>query len=201
MKIIFKIAIPAVCLFFAMSCEKIDTPESDIHMLYGDYSLSNVRWYGQPIDLNNDGIGHNNLLSEFQNKIGYYEPEYNAIVTDSAKSIDEDPESATAFNVSIPYPYFVVVEGEWKCIEIRTFKITLRAHKGNFYLHSNCCQTYPGFNDPSDIFLSCVKEISLVVDSYDDQLFNVGLHCIMPNNCGTEQELLDNYLYYEYTKD
>lgn len=197
---VFKITILTICLFSFISCEKTDTPEVDIHMLYGDYSLSDIRWYDQPVDLNNDGVGNNNLLSEFQNKFGYYEPDYHAIVTDGTKYVETNSESVTAFNVSIPYPYYIVDDGIWECTEIRTFKITIRATKGSFYLHSNCCQIYPGFNDPTDVFLSCVKEISIVVHSYDDQKFKVGLHCTIPDNCGTDQKLNENYLYYEYTK-
>ena len=91
-------------------------------------------------------------------------------------------------------------EGEWKCTGIQTLKYTIRATKESFRLIANCCHTYPGFNDPTNIFLSNIQDISLVVNSYDSDTFKVGLHCKLPCVSGDSKTLNENYLYYEFKK-
>lgn len=190
-----------ICLYCLASCEKADPVEPSIRNLYGDYTLSDIHWPGLSVDLNDDGTGYWDLLYEFQNKLGYYEPDYTAVVNDGITySSDKWPKYATAFNISIPYPYIVEEDGEWKCTGIKTLKYTIRATKGSFNLTSNCCYTYPGLNDPTDFFLSNVQNISLVVDSYDSNTFQVGIYCKLPCAYGVDKVLDENYLYYEFKK-
>ena len=190
------------CFFCLTSCEKEDPVEQTIQMLYGDYSLSDIHWPGLPVDLNDDGTGYWDLLYEFKNKLGYYEPDYIAVVNDGItfSYTYTWAEPCTAFNISIPYPCIVEEGGELKCTGIQTLKYTIRAAKDSFHFKSNCCHTYPGFNDPTDLFLSNVQEISLVVDSYDSNTFQVGLHCKLPYGLGANKVLNENYLYYEFKK-
>ena len=199
---IFTPVLSFICLFCLASCEKVDQVEPDIRNLYGDYVLSDIHWPGLSVDLNGDGSGHWGLLYEFQNKLGYYEPEYTAVVNDGIiySYTDKWAEYATAFNISIPYPYLVEEDGDWKCIGIQTLKYTIRATEDSFNLKSNCCYTYPGFNDPADFFLANVQDISLVVESYDSDSFKVGLHCKLPCVSGTDKVLDENYLYYEFKR-
>lgn len=199
---IVTLILSSICLCCLAGCEKADTDEPDIRNLYGDYTLSDIHWPGLPVDLNGDGTGYWDLLYEFQNKLGYYEPDYTAVVKDGItySHTDSWAEYATAFNISIPYPYIVEEEGEWKCIGLKTLKYTIRATEDSFNLVSNCCQTYPGFNDPADFFLRNIKEISLAVKSYDSDTFQVGLHCTLPCVSGVDKVLNENYLYYEFKK-
>ena len=150
-----------MCLSCLAGCEKVDAVESSINNLYGDYILSDIHWPGLPVDLNDDGTGYWELLYEFQNKLGYYEPDYNAVVNDGItySNTEKWAERATAFNISIPYPYIVEEGGQWKCACIQTLKYTIRATKDSFHFVSNCCQSYPGFNDPTNFFLSNIQEI------------------------------------------
>lgn len=193
-----------VCLFCLTSCEieNIASVEPNIQMLYGDYTLSDVHWSGLSVDLNNDGTGHWDLLYEFQNKIGYYEPDYVAVVNDGIiySYTEQYAKNATAFNISIPYPCIIEEDGDWKCTGIHTLKYSIRATKDSFHLVSNCCKTCPGFNDPNDLFLSNIQEISLVVKSYDSNTFQVGLYCKLPCVFGNKNVVDDNYLYYEFIK-
>lgn len=206
MKKVLVLILSFFCMLSFVSCEKENKPdtfESNMHRMYGDYKLSDIHWPGLPVDLNNDGSGYWDLLYEFKNKIGYYEPDYIAMVNDGTvysykKSYAE---YATAFNVAIPYPYFIEDEGEWKCTSIRTIQLTLRSTEKTFEFRTNCSFIYPGFNDPDDLFLANVKDISLVVDSFEEKVFQIGVHCSLPTlPNGRGQTINENYLYYEYTK-
>lgn len=206
MKKVLVLILSFFCMLSFVSCEKENKPdsfESNMHRMYGDYKLSDIHWPGLPVDLNNDGIGYWDLLYEFKNKIGYYEPDYIAMVNDgTVYSYKESyAEYATAFNVAIPYPYFIEDEGEWKCTSIRTIQLTLRSTEKTFEFRTNCSFIYPGFNDPDDLFLANVKDISLVVDSFEEKVFQIGVHCSLPTPPnGGGQTINENYLYYEYTK-
>ena len=76
MKQILIILTAVVCL---MSCSEKENPspgtfESLVEEMCGDYVLTGIHWYGTPIDLNGDGTGYNDLVREFCNFNGYYEP-------------------------------------------------------------------------------------------------------------------------------
>ena len=193
----------ALCL---CSCDKeVITPtfESDIQQLYGDYNLSDIHWPGLAVDLNADGTGYWSLLYEFQNKVGYYEPDYTANVTDGIIFSSNEPWAAptAAFNVTLPYPHYIISEGKWLCTDIRNIKVTLRATEATFNLTSNCCWIYPGYTDQDDVFLLNIQDISLYVEALDDKSFKVGIHCTLPHDYtdGT-QKLDDNYLNYTFSK-
>lgn len=193
----------ALCL---CSCDKeVITPtfESDIQQLYGDYNLSDIHWPGLAVDLNADGTGYWSLLYEFQNKVGYYEPDYTANVTDGIIFSSDEPwaEPTAAFNVTLPYPHYIISEGKWLCTDIRNIKVTLRATEATFNLASNCCWIYPGYTDQDDVLLLNIQDISLYVEALDDKSFKVGIHCTLPHDYtdGT-QKLDDNYLYYTFSK-
>lgn len=193
----------ALCL---CSCDKeVITPtfESDIQKLYGDYTLSDIHWPGLAVDLNADGTGYWSLLYEFQNKVGYYEPDYTANVTDGIIFSSDEPwaEPTAAFNVTLPYPHYIISEGKWLCTDIRNIKVTLRATEATFNLASNCCWIYPGYTDQDDVFLLNIQDISLYVEALDDKSFKVGIHCTLPHDrADGSQTLNENYLYYTFSK-
>lgn len=192
-----------ICL---CSCDKeVITPtfESDIQKLYGDYTLSDIHWPGLAVDLNADGTGYWSLLYEFQNKVGYYEPDYTANVTDGIIFSSDEPwaEPTAAFNVTLPYPHYIISEGKWLCTDIRNIKVTLRATEATFNLASNCCWIYPGYTDQDDVFLLNIQDISLYVEALDDKSFKVGIHCTLPHDrADGSQTLNENYLYYTFSK-
>ena len=192
-----------ICL---CSCDKeVITPtiESDIQKLYGDYNLSDIHWPGLAVDLNADGTGYWSLLYEFQNKVGYYEPDYTANVTDGIIFSSDEPwaEPTAAFNVTLPYPHNIISEGKWLCTDIRNIKVTLRATEATFNLASNCCWIYPGYTDQDDVFLLNIQDISLYVEALDDKSFKVGIHCTLPHDrADGSQTLNENYLYYTFSK-
>lgn len=192
-----------ICL---CSCDKeVITPtfESDIQKMYGDYTLSDIHWPGLAVDLNADGTGYWSLLYEFQNKVGYYEPDYSANVTDGIIFSSDEPwaEPTAAFNVTLPYPHYIISEGKWLCTDIRNIKVTLRATEATFNLASNCCWIYPGYTDQDDLFLINIQDISLYVEAIDDKSFKVGIHCTLPHDrADGSQTLNENYLYYTFSK-
>ena len=192
-----------ICL---CSCDKeVITPtfESDIQKMYGDYTLSDIHWPGLAVDLNADGTGYWSLLYEFQNKVGYYEPDYTANVTDGIIFSSDEPwaEPTAAFNVTLPYPHYIISEGKWLCTDIRNIKVTLRATEATFNLASNCCWIYPGYTDQDDLFLINIQDISLYVEALDDKSFKVGIHCTLPHDrADGSQTLNENYLYYTFSK-
>lgn len=192
-----------ICL---CSCDKeVITPtfESDIQKLYGDYTLSDIHWPGLAVDLNADGTGYWSLLYEFQNKVGYYEPDYTANVTDGIIFSSDEPwaEPTAAFNVTLPYPHYIISEGKWLCTDIRNIKVTLRSTEATFNLASNCCWIYPGYTDQDDVFLLNIQDISLYVEALDDKSFKVCIHCTLPHDrADGSQTLNENYLYYTFSK-
>ena len=180
-----------------------NTFESNIHQLYGNYTLADIHWPGLPVDLNYDNTGYWDLMYEFQNKDGYYEPDYVANVSDVIVFTREESnaEFAAAFNVTIPYPSFILSDGKWLCKSIRSFQMTIRAAEKTFKLKENCCWLYPGYANHEDLFMANIKDISIFVESFDDDCLKVGIHCTLPteHTDGT-QTLNDNYLYYTFVR-
>lgn len=203
MKRFLTILAAVVCL---SGCEKpipADTFESNIQKLHGNYMLSDIHWPGLPVNLNYDDTGYWALLKEFQNKVGYYEPDYVANVGDGI-TFSEDKswaETATAFNMTIPYPHFVLHDDKWLCTDIRSFRLTIRATEKTFKLMENCCWIYPGHVEQEDLFLADIKDISVYVESFDADCFKIGVHCSMPHDkADGTQELNDNYMYYTFAR-
>lgn len=171
-------AVACIC-----ACDKPEAPvetfETNIQKLYGNYQLSDIHWPGLPVDLNDDEYAYWDLLHEFKNKAGYYEPDY----------------------VALPYPKYEVSEGKWKCTEISTIKISIRATEDTFMLQENSCWTIPGYNASDNPFLYNIVDFSLFVDSFDDNSFKIGVHCLLPyDDANGNQTLNGNYLYYTFTR-
>ena len=203
MKRFLAIVVASVCLWGCEKADTVETFESNMQKLYGDYALSDIHWPGLPVNLNYDDTGYWNLLHEFQNKVGYYEPDYVANVSDGIIYNREETwaEPAAAFNVTIPYPHFILHEGKWLCTDIRNFKLTIRATEDTFKLMENSCWVYPGHVEQEDAFIANIKSISLYVESFDDDCFKIGVHCTLPNEYSDDnQQLNDNYLYYTFVR-
>lgn len=189
----------AMCL---IGCDKVSPVngrfEKNMQKLFGDYELVEVSSPGVP-DLNNDFIGHSDLLYEFQNNLGYFEPDYTACVCDGIYyPSGQKGKSAVAFNVTLPYPYYVVKNGEWICTCIKKINFTIRADEDSFYPGVTCCKASPTYDDPDDVFLSRVREIGLNVQSYDARSFQIVLRCTMP--VIDRHELQENYIYYDFLR-
>ena len=75
-----KFIIPAIVgMMFCMGCGKDNggasmPQDATVQNLEGEYELRRVLWSGTLVDLDGDGTATNELLSEFQNIIGYWEP-------------------------------------------------------------------------------------------------------------------------------
>ena len=195
-------AIACIC-----ACEKTETPvetfETNMHKLYGEYRLSDIHWPGLPVNLNGDEHAYWDLLHEFKNKPGYYEQDYAATVGDGfIYSEDQSWAKYTAgFNVTLPYPKYDITDGKWACSEISMIKMTIRATEDTFKLSENCCWTYPGYTGSDDPFLSNIKNLSLFVMTFDENSFKIGVLCTLPHNDPNgPQTLAENYLYYTFTR-
>ena len=209
MKRILTVLLAIACFY---GCEKTpldnnkpadDTFESHIKQLYGDYTLSDIQWPGLNVNMNYDDTGNWNLLHEFKNKVGYYEPDYVAHVGDGIIYEKEESyaEFAAAFNVTIPYPNYILSDGKWLCKGISSFKMTIRATEKTFRLYKNCCWIYPGHVDHEDLFLANIKDFSIYVESFNDKTFKVGVHCILPSeHADGTQKLNENILYYTFVR-
>ena len=203
MKRILTIMMSLVCLWGCEKSSTVNTFESNVQKLYGNYMLSDIHWNGRPVNLNYDDTGYWDLLNEFQNKIGYFEPDYVADVSDGIIFSKEESwaEPAVAFNVTIPYPNFILYEDKWLCTDIRSFKLTVRGTEETFKLMENSCWIYPGHVEQEDLFLAGIKSISVYVESFDDDCFKIGSHCTLPNDkADGSQKLNDNYLYYTFAR-
>ncbi len=206
MKHTLTVAMLLCCLLSMISCKTekaTNTFDESIHKLYGEYILSDIHWHGLPVNLDNDNTGNWELLYEFQHKLGYFEPDYTAYVAEGMV-FDEGKswaKATTAFNVTIPYPHYIHCNGMWTCTGIRSINVTLRATEDNFCLGKNCCYLSIRYDDKDDVFLANIQDFSLVVNTYDDSVFKVGVHCSFPYNEQDGTQILnENFLYYTFSK-
>ena len=103
--------------------------------------------------------------------------------------------------MTIPYPSFILSDGKWLCKSINSFKMTIRATEKTIKLKENCCWFYPGYANHEDLFMANIKDISIYIESFDDDCFKVGVHCTLPTeHTDDTQTLNDNYLYYTFVR-
>lgn len=70
LSIIIKIILPVMCMQISSACTK-DNIETDLSKYVGSYSIESIYWTGEPIDINGDGIGERDMLSEFKGIAGF----------------------------------------------------------------------------------------------------------------------------------
>ncbi len=180
--------------------EKLGTHEANARKLYGEYRLESIHWEGMSVDLDNYTGGKWDLLEDFRKKAGYCEDDYGAIVKAGSgmSSYGNVSIPEVWFNISVPLPYYSVVDGKWHCSRIREMKLPLRTPVEYVDLYSSMGYTTPEFNDPNDVFLSGIDEFSAIVSSFDDGSFDFRMHCIFPHNEPNGQQLNDDYLDFKF---
>lgn len=173
--------------------------EPSIQMLYGNYRLTKIHWTGYPVELNYDKTTYHVIQREMEEKIGYYEPNY---IADVAKGESYEDEDYTVFNVTLPYPYYFYSEDRWYCSCIRDFQMSLTGDNKFFELGGLNCPAYPNYLQSNDLFLAGIANVGVVVEAFEDESFDVRLHCVLPydNPYNNEQSLNYGYLYYTFTK-
>lgn len=186
----------AICL---CACDKSPVlDESPISKMYGDYKLTNIHWSGLPVDFNGDRTGRWDLLSEYNNMVGYYEPFHIGKVSVANAIGSEEGDSKVAFNVSIPYPLFIEENGNYTVTSVKYLHQTFRVSNPQPYM-SNGYIKYDKDNQ-SDLFLANLDNMSVTFDSYNDGKFTVRLYCTLPCVPAGEEKLSTNYMLLEYQK-
>ena len=162
----------------------------------GEYTLTEIHWSGLPVDINRDNIAQWALADEFDKQIGYYEPDY---VTHVTKREPRQGYESYSFNIVVPYPHYIVSDGQWRCSSIVSLKMTLDATMiaDNIYGDSRTFQNESAYAD--DPFLALVKEIRIVDSDPEKKTFRIRLHCTMPYDRPDSQELNENYMYYKFS--
>lgn len=174
-KILFYI-FPLLCLF---SCEQpidVDNPDQGISTLFGSYYLREVIWDGNYyLDLDEDDLLTTNLLYEIRNMIGYYEPDYTASVGKETNVYSG--RNYSVFNLTIPYPFFTQTKDGWKCSCIYNLNQTITVADSDFLLGESFGERHINYRDTSDIFLANIDRISIFVDSFETESFELRIHC------------------------
>lgn len=180
--------------------ENLRAYEVNARKLYGEYRLESIHWAGMSVDLGNYTGGKWDLLEDFRKKVGYCEDDYGAIVKAGSEmsSYGNVLIRQVWLNISVPLPYYSVVDGKWHCSRIREMKLPLRTPIEYVTLYSPMGYTNPKFNDPNDVFLSGIDAFSAVVSSFDDGSFEFRMHCIFPHNEPNGQQLNDDYLSFKF---
>lgn len=196
MKKLFISLVAAVCL---CACEKSPVlEESTVSKMYGEYKLANIHWSGLPVDFNGDGTGRWDLLSEYNNMVGYYEPYHIGKVSVANAIASDQGDSKVAFNVSIPYPWFIEENGNYTVTSVRYLHQTFRVNNPQPRT-SNGYIKYDNDN-PYDLFLSNLDNMSVSFDSYKDGKFTVRIYCSLPCVPAGGEKLSTNYMLLEYQK-
>ena len=118
-------------------------------------------------------------------------------IANVAKGESYEDEDYTVFNVTLPYPYFFYSEDRWYCSCIRDFQMSLTGDNKFFELGGLNCPAYPNYLQSNDLFLAGIANVGVVVEAFEDESFDVRLHCVLPydNPYNNEQSL--NYGYCE----
>ena len=150
------------------------------------------------VDFNGDNTGRWDLLGEYNNMVGYYEPFHTAKVSVANAIGSEESGSTVAFNVSIPYPWFIEEDGHYTVTSVKYLHQTFRVnnpqpHTSNGYIKYDK-------DNQSDIFLANLDNMSVTFDSYKDGKFTVRLYCTLPCVPAGGEKLSTNYMLLEYQK-
>ena len=69
-------------------------------------------------------------------------------------------------------------------------------------MHSTISKLIRDYLQSNDLFLAGIANVGVVVEAFEDESFDVRLHCVLPydNPYNNEQSLNYGYLYYTFTK-
>ena len=198
MKRILTILAAAACL---MSCSEKDNPtpgtfDALMDEMGGEYVLTCIHWSGTPIDLNGDGTGYNNLVSEFCNFNGYYEPNHIAEISESEITGKND-DKVFGVSVMLPYPDIKTSEDKSFVASIEYLPLTIRAtYIGG---ESRVAIQYGPISFehlPDDYtFLKSISEI--MITDFENGELTVRIRCSLTDS---KQELKTDYIHYYYKR-
>ena len=185
-----------------MACSEKASPtpgtyEALVEEMCGDYALTGIHWSGTPIDLNGDGTGYNNLVSEFCNFNGYYELNHFAEVTKSEITSKNDDE-VFGVNVVLPYPDIKNTDDKSFVASIEYLPLTIRA---TYIGGDSRVATQYGpisFEHLPDeyVFLKSISEI-MITDFKNGEL-TVRIRCSLIDS---KQEVKTDYIHYNYRRN
>ncbi|MGP1621895.1 MAG: hypothetical protein ACTTGX_05415 [Candidatus Cryptobacteroides sp.] len=180
--------------FLVFSCqskkeENIISPKSD--GFYGHYILAAVNWQGSFLDLDEDGVGHYDVLQEFMNISGY--DEYSATVRIG-------PSPAYIFRFALPYP---VLNSEYHCTQMAKLNMNIAMNKGDIAYGGSRERKLAEWLKKSNIFLSGVKYVRIALSKSDTTEFKVYVYCSLPiaNRIENKIEMHLDYLVYTFVKE
>ena len=198
MKRILTILVAAACL---MSCSEKDNPtpgsfDALMDEMGGEYVLTGIHWSGTPIDLNGDGTGYNDLVREFCNFNGYYEPNHIAEIAESEITGKND-DKVFGVSVMLPYPDIKTSEDKSFVASIEYLPLTIRAtYIGG---ESRVATQYGPISFehlPDDYtFLKSISEI--MITDFENGELTVRIRCSLTDS---KQEVKTDYIHYYYKR-
>ena len=99
------------------ACTKDNGPKDQISEYIGPYSINNIYWTGIITDLNGDGVGERDLMSEFKGYPGFVSER----ITGNVKRVDE---STILFTSIVPV---CVTDTELGRTEIKYYEVPIKA--------------------------------------------------------------------------
>ncbi len=184
-----KFIIPAIVgMMFCMGCGKDNggasmPQDATVQNLEGEYELRRVLWSGTLVDLDEDGTATNELLNEFQNIIGYWEPS-------NRSSITIREESAINVNARLPYPDYRSADGKYVVSRLNYLPVSILITDPEHPYYD----TIDFNSDNPDLFLSSLEEAC--VSELGASSLTVRLSCSLFVDDAEE----NGYVYYFYDK-
>ena len=185
-----------------MGCSEKASPtpgtyEALVEEMCGDYMLTGIHWSGTPIDLNGDGTGYNDLVREFCNFNGYYEPNHIAEIAESEITGKND-DKVFGVSVMLPYPDIKTSEGKSFVASIEYLPLTIRAtYIGG---ESRVATQYGPISFehlPDDYtFLKSISEI--MITDFENGELTVRIRCSLIDS---KQEVKTDYIHYNYRRN
>lgn len=167
--------------------------------LMGEYRLVSAHWTGTTVDLNGDKIGHNELLIEFENGLGYFEPSYKAVVQESYKGEFEKNKRPISFNMVFPYPEYEVEGGKPRFLGVGEGRQTMRT--SNYALGQSfvLIQSFPG-SAGTDGFQESITMTQVAINPLERGRFRFVVSCSLPEGLGDNLNLASHEIVYIYEK-
>lgn len=121
------------------------------------YRLANIEWNRGGQDFNADSIGSFDLLYEYVDLLNYYEPASYVRVTKSHK-IKQFQYPSLSYNISIPYPYYIITDEGYHVQEIKYFNTTIRDAD---LREDFSTSVHLEFKNQPDVFLSTIQNMHI----------------------------------------
>ncbi len=185
-----------IFLLALSSCGK-DNELSEEDALCGKYQLKAVSWSGNALDLNNDGIGHWDLINEFNQLPGYAPLAYTTIVSNGNEEINNDDSKLTVL-ASLPLPLYQKVGDNYKIKYLISLPFTLHIkdlkHTYEYPVFPKDKPNSTTFDNLSDIYEVRVVEI-------DKDTIKIDIRCTLLQKSSTGKSYPQTgYLYYTFSR-